>query len=345
MKRLLVCLLLLASCQKVEKEKKSSYSPRNLEAPPLGASEFWEKKESLPYFLGASLLYWKPYFSQGSVAYVSSNGRDTLPVNAKGVDAPFHWQFGFNVKGGVEFFHKDWLLCLEYLYFKDHRHKTFSSNGASLLYPNNSGILGTNGVTSAKVNKTIFFSSIDLVLDKNFHLPEDVLVDALFGIRNLWLNLHQRLKTRGGEFLHEDTVYNKSASNYWGIGPRLGASTKWLFCNPFYLKALFDFVLQYGIARMKYDEIRNTNPDTKVSYHDTLFNVLPSVDFEGGFGVAEYINGGKQQLSLEISYQIYYFWNKIKSLSVKRNGESLVFSEDESGVSFQGVTASFGLRF
>ncbi|MCH9617422.1 MAG: hypothetical protein SP4CHLAM5_07110 [Chlamydiia bacterium] len=218
-KRLSSLLLLISCIPLFADTKRSTSNGANLHAPPKEAKSSFKSAYHLPFFIGASYTFWKPYQSAINVAY--SPGSTTTAGNV--IQARTFAVSGFKVAAGVNTYHDDWIVNINYTWF------TFAPRQNSNNLKNNNTInygspyfgLPVLSYSTLSSRFSEQFNRIDLLMKKNVSLSDKLIVSPWIGLLGAWD--YETLNFDATILFVDDDERGRMNQMWWGIGPYAGA--------------------------------------------------------------------------------------------------------------------------
>ncbi len=327
----------------LQEEKTAGYQERFYE--PLGSDATWLDTECYPWNGYLSLHLYRVSSGEEAFAY-SRNGIGTTPPITAGVgeSVPRGWTWAFAVGGGIQFYHYDWTANARYQYFGDSQVKSIAGVDGSSLIPLRSVALNGDYVTNAKSKVHFILNELDLDLTKQFHLHENLLIQANVGIRNTWIKNNQSSFYTGGPALGTSVVNVQQNNQYWGIGPLGGIKTKWLIFDCFYLLGAGDLSLEYTVNRSSYGETQLNNPNVTINLYERKQYVAPTIDCKIGLGIADYVCTNQAHVSLDFTYDAQFFYNRSNAFEIEPYATPR-YSRPTNNVTLQGFALSLTILY
>lgn len=311
---------------------------------PLGDDLFWSAQECMPWCIGAAMNIWRPGLSDRAIAYGNVSFSESTPIEGRTVKIPMRWRIGFSAEVGHNFFHRDWMLSLGYTYFNELATTAVGNAFLSTLMPLVSVNVHGNQVNRAEGSIRVFWNDLTFLASKNFHFSENVSLQGALGIDSSWLLLREDVVYTGGDFLAGRTSSVKELEKYWGIGPKMGVRSKWLFMGSFYFRGDLLMALEYGIFNLLYLEKLSATPSASIQIRERETGLVPMLDLGLGVGIADYLCDKKYFATFDLSYETRFMWRQNEWILVDPLS-SPRYSLSNSDLSFQGFTIKFGLSF
>ena len=342
----LFCALLpLSGGDQVVGEKRQAYAHIERTYEPLGSDTVWHDTECYPLHGFVSCHLYRASSGNEAFAY-SRDGTSTTPpiIGGASEGIPNHWKWGFTVGVGTQLFHYDWDINARYQYFNGEETKTVSPVGGRTLIPLKSFVLNGQRVNTARGKSALLLNQLDTDITKRFHFKENVLLNLGVGLRTTWLKNNLRSKYTGGPFLGTNSVDVVQNEKYWGIGPLGSIKARWLFFDNFYLLSEGSTSLEYTTNRSKYDETRSNNASDHIQLSEKRQYVAPTLGLKIGCGLAEYVLCDDAHISIDLSYDAQFYYNRSNSIDVQPF-TSPRFTQNINDVTLQGFALSLTVLY
>ncbi len=322
----------------LQEEKTVGYQERFYE--PLGSDIHWLDTECYPWTGYLSLHLYRVSSGEESFAY-SKNGSGVSPpiLNGQGESVTRKWTWAFAVGGAAQFYHYDWNVCATYQYFNDNQTQSVAGDDAGTLIPLRSVALNGRSVTNAISAAAFTLNELDVSLTKQFHFHENLLIQAILGLRNTWIKNNQSSSYTGGATLGNNFVNVRQNNDYWGIGPLGGVVTKWLIFDNFYFLGAGDISLECIANRSSYAETQNNNSNAAINLFEKMQYLAPTIDCKIGVGVADYICKNKTHLSCDFTYDAQFFSSRSNAFEIEPYA-TVRYMRPTNNVTLQGFAIS-----
>jgi hypothetical protein len=303
-------LLLLITCvQAFADEKKSIVGAENINSQThLSKPENTIKKEShLPFFIGASYTYWKPYQTAINIAYSPGSLNTVGTIIRPKISAVS----GFKVAAGTHTYHDAWNVNVNYTWFT-HTPGTSSNN----LENNNninygSPYFGLPILTYADlISKfSVQFNRIDGLVEKNIHLTKRIIFSPWIGLLGAWDN--ENLNFDANILIIDDKETSKMNQFWWGIGPYTGTKISFFCTKSLALYLSYGTSLLFTEHRLKAKNLLIFSDDNSTesiaNYYTDFHNVEPML--ESSIGLAWGTKWEKCGLCLHLSWDLQTYFN------------------------------------
>lgn len=177
------------------------------------------EKDHLPFFIGASYTFWKPYQSGINIAYSEGN------IQTKGtvIEPKTHAVSGFKVAAGTHTFHEAWDVCINYTWFN--QTPSTSNNPLkdkqTIVYQSPFFDPPVTNYASLTSKFNIQFNRIDGFVKKDVLITDFLTLSPWMGLLGAWDK--QRIQFDGKIDILNDTQSANMRQIWWGIGPYSGA--------------------------------------------------------------------------------------------------------------------------
>jgi hypothetical protein len=272
----------------------------------------------------------------------------------------FDWDWGVKVGIGYNYEHDNWESNLLFTYFGSNESDKTQVAGASVIYPTNGRSDEPVEYSFASSQMKFVYDNLDLELARSFFVSQNLALKPHFGLKNTWLDIQKYNKYVGTQrvlsYIEDDhhrifvndlnrsgTLFYKSKSKFWGIGPTLGLNTKWYLCNGFGLFGDVSGALLWSYFQMREvtketlssasseeGDIAVGSKNTTFTYSENTHRFVPTAQFAIGISYDCYMNDNKQHVNVSLGWETLHYWNAYKTWE---------------NVSMQGVTLNVRLDF
>lgn len=299
-------------------------------------------KEAWDIFLESSYIYWQQ--KERGLEYGLIVPASVSTSDYKVASISSEYKSGFRVAMGTNFEHDNWTAMVEYIRLHG-RHKssvTAPTNGyITAFFINNSGI--SNEASHLKGRWSLSYDMINLEFSRPCYVGTKLTLKPYIGMTGGWLN--QTMKSIGTYLTSTFTIYAKTYSNSWLIGPRTGLDTHWFLGAGFDLTANIAAALPYQKIKTSFkqqDDFFSTSLEYRIG--EKIGQITPEVEATVGFGWGTYFNDHKWAFSCKALYDFVYYFNqnhmrKIADLQL-RNVETKA-----NDLILHGLTAALQLDF
>ncbi|MEX0961253.1 MAG: Lpg1974 family pore-forming outer membrane protein [Simkaniaceae bacterium] len=299
--------------------------------------------EGKKWFATFDLLYWHPRVGGTTYAYTNWRPSIDLPIKGRTRKIKFKWDVGLRAGLGYNFCHDKWDIFLNYTYFDSNSTHNCQAGKNSVLIPMKGSIITQSDVFNAKSSFTVGYDSIDLELGRHFFVSGKLSLRPFISVKTSWVELDQRTRYFGGAELGLDTVTEKGRSHFWGLGPRLGLNSMWILEKGFHLIGNVSGAMLYGFHDVDLKEHRSRGNDS-IKLHDSEHRFSPTVQLFLGGGYGTYINEKEHYLSLQLGYEVEYYWRQNQMLRVYQY-HAFRYENLSEDLSFNGLTFKIRLDF
>ena len=264
---------------------------------------------------------------------------------------------GFKLNVSGETYSDQWLWTLGYTYYRQDSHQIVhapSENGATLLttgwFAQSSGS-GHQAPATSKLSSDwkLFIDWLDCSLERPFYSGKKVTLSTRLGLRAAWIA--QKIDigvTDPVNFVNspQSTSYSRNQSKCWGLGPRMGLETRYLFGSGIRMEGACGASLLYlQYTTLKHSEDILTPGINIPNYDLDGYQVLhPSLEAFLGIAWGRYIYNNAYHIDLSLNYEFNYLWgyNQIRAM----NDLIIVGTGAAANDLFlHGVTLSMGFTF
>lgn len=280
--------------------------------------------DSYNIYLSGDAIYWKAF--EGGSDYASETHSTAAPFSGQSKRADFNWRWGFKAALGYRTPHDDWDLAAHYTWFFDKANDTASAPAGGGITPLFTYFY-TAAASSAKVNWWLHFDDADLSIQKSYFLSRSFSLSPFAALRSTWIN--QKLVAHYfAPATVNPNVDQTGKNDFWGIGPKVGVSSRW-FAGPHWnFFGSCAGSLLYGEFDVRSKTFINGNRVTNLNAD--LHRIVPTVQASLGFGWE--MNFLKHyHIAANVAYEAQYWWrqNELYSYSniatpiLRRFGEDL----------------------
>ncbi|PCI77185.1 hypothetical protein COB21_03360 [Candidatus Aerophobetes bacterium] len=330
------------------------------------APERYEVNDGSHWFVGFDVLYWKSNFSNNDYVQGSTDPAAGLPNVGEVYNIGYDWDWGVKARLGYQFDHDNWDTSIRYNWFSSSAGNSQSAGlGQSLLPLRTVGdemlagvIPGSNAqdfdfCTRAVGNGSFNFQTLDWDLSRAFFTSSKLSFRPNIGLRSAWIKINEKVEYTGGTpvgttfGLADHAVYENDDCKTWGIGPRIGADSKWHLGRGFSIFGDVSASLVYTYFKMEhfaqYSEFPTTNyMDVTASDHQ----FVPNVDLFLGVRWDSCINKNQQHIGIGLGWDTQYWWSQYRRM-VKNTREdgNLSLRVESQNMSIQGISLTVDVDF
>jgi hypothetical protein len=274
-------------------------------------------------YLTASFLYWKAAFSNLTPA-AFSHAQSHDFQNIKTPYAPgAKVGLGYNLPGD------GWDLFLNWTWLHSHSHLSMQAKGEKTITVF-SELIAPSSFTATRLHShgTIALNVEDLELGRNFFVGNSVSLRPFGGVKAFYLK--HSIKT------NYTTGHSSIKDQAWGIGPRMGVSSRWALGSShvaFLLNAAGSLVWEDMHPTSKITLAGTPILEGKSQIHARNINPIGElfIGLDGGGCIKKWF-----YINMSIGYEVQYWAHQIPETPVNPINNSL---------SLQGLTASLKLDF
>ncbi|MCH9811561.1 hypothetical protein K0U07_02215 [bacterium] len=305
----------------IKQDQRSSPLPVK---PDLDEEEKAKRDErTLPFALGVSYTYWKPYLT--GVNVLVSRGTDD--TRGKVISPNTFPVSGIQVHGEVFTFHNNWRLKANYtwFYFSPHfSNKAFSKN-SSLIYESpffdEQGAFYTNFASKYKT----LFNKLDAYFVREYSIGDSLTLAPKAGLLGAWEMMRLYFD---GEMEEEfgENIGAKMSQFWWGIGPYSGTTLNF---------QLVDGLSLYGVSNLA---ILYTKHDVQQANFVTN---QETEEREAVSNLSDYYYGVEPMLEAKLGLNYLYAWDNV-SLAIDLGWEMQTYFSHIGLLKFYSPTGQAG---
>lgn len=277
--------------------------------------------------VSASFLWWEAKednLEPGTIENINENSQpNTKEFNQKQMD--FQYKPGFKVGLGMNFDCDNWRIYAEYTYLRPS-----ITGSANTLFPLPAELTSSNLSTKwiPPVDQAFSFNQIstdwdlsldvlDLELSREYYVGRCLTFNTFAGLKAAWIGQQYDVKLGA---LNDDpqqqaSLISKNKTNNWGVGPRMGLGTNWLFCDGFRFFANGSASILYtkyttntiNASLINSNEVTTQTIDFK---GDNICSLKPEADMTLGLGWGDFFCCSKWYFDLEVGYTFMVFWDQ-----------------------------------
>lgn len=306
------------------------------------------------FFFWGGLTLWQPIQENMQFGVISKNRVAAGDVvDGRELDLNTHFHPGFKVGMGYHLNEDRWDTLVEYTFFKstEHRHKRASKDAReSFILPawQFPSFLNPQ-YASASEKWKLMMQFLDWDLTRKCCLGRRLSFAPFIGVRGALirqdLRVHYINSDASASFVWPSTSI-KQSSRSWGIGPRAGIMTDWLFCKGFRISAKQEIDILYSgyqlNTRQSSEESAANVYQIKQGHVRTLRTHL---DMSLGLGWKTELanNACAFDVSADYNFNIFFNQNPFRNtINVDSVGKSIW---PNGNLYLQGLTARLGVSF
>jgi len=193
---------------------------------------------------------------------------------------------------------------------------------------------------------------VDLELSRKYYVGNSLTFNTIVGLKAAWIG--QKYTTNMRELDPDGAVYReKNETENWGVGPRMGLNTHWLFCNGFRIFAngsasiLFTkFTTDTIDATLENGVVGALPPQTYgANYRGVDYcSLKPEADMSLGLGWIDNFCCNKWYFDLELGYTFMIFWDQ-NQFHTFVNSENDFYVRDGGNLVLHGLTVTTRVDF
>jgi hypothetical protein len=330
------------------------------------------------FFIRADALYWTAHEDGLDYAIKNDNAINLDPAvayqpdkNAHVKNAHFNWHAGARAGFGYRFNHDNWVVSLLWTHFNTQTTSHANAGGGSLfvtrMHPGGRGNTTLQGeiqqgrtAEHARARWNLHYDILDLELARPAKVAKFVMLKPLFGVRTA--RITQDFDVRYKNVFEHDVFENATLvttaiiprekivldNDFWGIGPRIGVDTKWMFNKRWSIYANASGSLLWSFFDVDFHEKR-LNPDgsklTIVDMDDEYHDVMTNLEFALGLKWESGIYHDRYHLSFSLGWEqiLWFSLNQLDKFTDPIN-DGLIFKE-HGNLNLSGVTLTARFDF
>jgi len=332
-------------------------------------------------FITFDILYWHPKVGGTEYAYTANVGSQIVPVpgappvilparRGEVKDNDFDWEWGLKAGIGYSLAHDGWDICAQYTYYNPDSTSSSGKTPPGGLLP----LCHLAQIIAQKVKSSfeVDYDNVDFELGRNYFVSSFLSFRPFLSVKSTWIDLNQRITYVAsplndiafpGEFTTSAFDFkSKSESKLWGIGPRIGANTRFHLGHGFSIFGDFATSLLYGYFRTLHKEffpphvLQQLDGESLFKVRTKKHQFVPFVQMFVGLEWGDYVNHHHQHVRLKLGYEVQYYWRANQMQEIETSVGNLqalgniprlrvdyeTLSED---VMFYGITGEFRLDF
>ncbi|MBS0625988.1 MAG: hypothetical protein JSS32_08060 [Verrucomicrobia bacterium] len=276
--------------------------------------------DSYGLYVGGDLLYWKAF--EGGLDYVVDTNTTTSPFTGTSTTQrmDFNWRFGFKAELGYRTPHDGWDLMAHYTWFFDKAHDTSQApagGGETPLLPN----FYTSAGVRSRADWRFHFHDGDLALQKSYFLSHAFSLTPIAALRTTWID--QKMEAfYFTPSAAQVNVTQQGKNEFWGIGPKMGVSSRWYVNGNWHFFGGCSGSLLYGEFDVSERTIVNGLPTINVVAD--LHRIVPTVQGFLGFGWEWSFCSKAYHIAADVSYEAQYWWRQNQQFSFSNTATPLM---------------------
>ncbi len=303
-------------------------------------------------------LYWRAFEDNLLVAAneTTSGPSDSTSQNTTLITLQPSFKPGFRVGAGYNATYDDWWVDAIYTWYQTRTR--VSATNPNVLMNNNPGIVSL--IFADPIGGTVVFAGfvdsrwklhynvIDLELGRNFYISKNLSLNPFASIRGSWMrqSIHSSAVgiTQSQFILFTPSIATSSQKQtFWGVGPRLGLNTHWLFGNSgvgFFLNGSAS-LLYAGFSYDNFTSFQNTEAPFKLVEefsHTSYKRINANAELFLGFDYGHCWKDEALFLNVYAGYSATYWWGQNRMFT----SNNLYSAGD---LIFHGLTLGFDFEF
>jgi hypothetical protein len=305
-------------------------------------------KKKSAWFVTADFLWWHLY--EGGTDFVVKQNSVVGPEFSDQLKKfDFETRPGLRVGLGYVLSHDGWDLYLNYTWYKTHAKSSASATADESLFP----LIGPTqivGTGEAEGRWKVHFSTLDLEIGRSYFLSRYLSLRPHFGVKSAWIHQKVDFNFPLGDQLGSSDVTSqdtKIKNDFWGIGPRVGAGGKWMFCRHFGLYGGVSGALLWGHFRVREVDAQTLSVSPFAQTFKRKLNedrIAPTAQLDIGlsYDTIFHFKRCRHHLGLKLGYESQYWWRQNQIPQFESPTRFHRFSED---LMIHGLVAEARLTF
>jgi hypothetical protein len=295
--------------------------------------------------VSGSFLYWNCSQEAMDVAYVPLFADDgTMNKNPTVAHHKSEFLPGYRVALSSNTGFDDWQAKLEATWYNHSTNFSFTSPGLkpSVFVPTSvySNSASVSYIQNVQSTWKFHHYMVDLVVGRPYYSGMNLTVSPLAGAR--LLGLHQHLSTLYSSATGSPILGAKAGYKSWGLGPKTGVVSHYLFDEGFRFEGLGDFSLLYT----RYTKIGagvSSSLGTTGSVIEDYYDIKPTVTLGIGLGYANYMFNDNWLIDVSARYDFSVLWsqNMMRNYATQLDG----ISAGIGNVALHGLSVNVKLEF
>ncbi|MCF7852132.1 MAG: hypothetical protein K9M07_02705 [Simkaniaceae bacterium] len=277
-------------------------------------------------------------------AYTSTGNANQLPIRADSQQIKFGWNGGIRCGIGYWFPKKDVTLDVSYTWIESNASQKVQSGILGSVMPLKGVTILGQGVNWAKSYCSVEQDTILAKVSKSYFVSPSVMLIPYGGLKNTWIDLEQWTQYFGGTNLSNNVLHVRDSSDFWGIGPAIGASGKLYLGRNVYLMGDVSGALQYGLFRIQYDESQSNLSAQRIKINESFHQFAPNFEMNLGAEWSTYWNRHRNYFSIGAAYHVEYWFSQNQFIDILQENARRYFNLSED-ISFHGLEIYLQLDF
>jgi hypothetical protein len=319
-----------------------------------------QPQEGLDWYTTGELLYWDAKI--GGTEYAFSTGEDNNlpnpPIRGRVKGNSLGWEIGGRVGVGRVISHDQWDLYLNFTYYQNHNGSSCSKSPPAYIV-SQVGFFG-GAFEKAKSTVDLTYLNLDLELGRKYFMSRLFAVRPYISLKAMRIFQEQKVKLNFselelsgqsiGEFYR---VYNRC--NLDGIGPRIGIQGSLFIGHGFQLEGALAGAVLYsyfdGVEKEK-SSPNASSVNVNIRLKGKTKHFVPFAQIFLGMSWSDFLPKKKGYITLQMGYEILYFWRENQALSPNNwdftnagSSTRLDFERFGEDLSFYGITSKVRLDF
>ncbi len=342
-----------ALCPAHENNQMKSMEQCEQMAPGYNASCRVHVERPCDFFISGSFTYWKPVQENMKLGVASDNSDALDLVKGNEVDLHSKYKPGFKVGLGMHFDYDNWESVIGYTWFRgtEHVRKNLHTDSLNICLlpaweiPNFLDPQYQSGSEKWKLRMDF----LDWDVARNYHVGKALCFRPFLGLRGAVMNQRVDVKyinTSATYLAVWPSTFIKQKSDSWGIGPRVGLTSKWQFCNGWriYGDAEVDVLYtEYDLKSIQTSAVTVANRYIVRQHNANYLRTHVQLDLGLGWGAYFACNKYHIDLFADYGFQTFFDQNMFRSTaSAQAVGKSTL---PNGNLYIRGLTANLLFEF
>jgi hypothetical protein len=277
-----------------------------------------EVKRNHNFYIHPSFIYWQAIQEDMDLAVSAQNitATPTAPIREKVIPFEFQYEPGFKIAAGMNYDLDGWDSFLEYTWYHTpiQRVNANASPGETFF-----AIISSSDLTTlyTQVERTwkLKMDFLDGMLSRTYLVGRNLVFKAVFGLRGAWIRQFDTSFFGGHvptypDFKTATTFDYKNKTINWGIGPKLGIKTEWMFGRGMQMFGYGSMDILYTRFNQLLKAFSTGDTDSWYYTSEQINLLRPHLELEGGFSYNTYLSKDEWHWNLSASYGFQIFWSQ-----------------------------------
>jgi hypothetical protein len=295
-------------------------------------------------YASASFTYWQAL--QDNMEYAIVNTGTNSAFNGTVQNLGFDFEPGFKVALGMNFDHDNWDSRVEYTWFRGNTSSSVTATAPDEIHPLLASPSSDTFLLASERWK-LHMDLLDWELGRSYFVGKKLTFRPFIALRGAWIrqNVDVNYETPVNAF--SGNVYVDKKSRSWAVGPRVGLSSDWLFCDGFRLfgNGSGD-ILFTRYTTLKSEQFQaNIQQSSFEATQRNLNTVRTHLDLELGLGWGTYFDCNNWHVDFAAGYNFQVFFNQNMFRSFNDDIAIAKSSATNGDLYIQGLTLTVRFDF